>query len=129
MHHLKRYFFLFIVSCYFLPVAGLPVYFHYCAGDLESISYFVKEDGCCGEEAEEEDNGCCSNEHIILQYDADYTLNRDLQLPAASPLSLFDCQQQSFINPIAGNSVVAHISPNHPPGNALDIVRTTVLRI
>jgi hypothetical protein len=42
------------------------VYYHYCGGELESVSALFKSDGCCGDEEEEEDNDCCKNETKVI---------------------------------------------------------------
>ncbi len=52
--------------------AGIPVFFHYCDGDLETISFFEKGSGCCGDE-EATDMDCCSTDLSIIQQHSDFT--------------------------------------------------------
>ena len=72
----KKYLFALIVSSYVLTVIGIPVYHHYCSGELETISYVVKSNSCCGEEESSEptDNGCCKDENLILKSSVDFTI-------------------------------------------------------
>jgi len=63
---LRTYLFGFFTFCYLLAVSGIPVYLHYCGGELEEISYLTKTDSCCGEE-ESEDSDCCHNESLVLR--------------------------------------------------------------
>lgn len=58
-------------------VIGIPVYFHYCGGELEKINYVMKGDSFC--DGEEDDsgpqgNGCCKDESLVLKNNADFTL-------------------------------------------------------
>lgn len=72
MRKLSAYFFGVMVFTYMLTAVGLPVYLHYCGGQVEEVSYLIESNGCCGEE--EPDNDCCRNEGMVVQYDADFTL-------------------------------------------------------
>ncbi len=75
----SKYFFSTLVGIYLLTSVGLPVYLHYCGGEVEEVSYLVESNGCCGEEVP--DNDCCRNEGIVLQNTVDFTLksfNADL---------------------------------------------------
>jgi hypothetical protein len=62
---LKKLLFGLQVVIYLFGVFGMPVYFHYCGGELEEISYFVKGGGCC-DGKEGEPDGCCSDESVVL---------------------------------------------------------------
>lgn len=112
---------------------GFPIYLHYCGGELEKVSTFVKEKNCCGIE-EDEDDGCCKNEksHVSFKSEFDVILkSRD----DYSPVSL-----QLFFNPVSSYSFlsvwlkcisfkISHMAP-WPPGYwAIAIVKTTVFRI
>jgi len=87
----KKYLFGLIVASYLATVIGIPVYLHYCGGELEEVSYLTKATGCCGEEEDEtEDNGCCKNESHVLVNAADFTLNSfNSALPVKSYTELF----------------------------------------
>lgn len=60
-----KYLFALLVAVYLMGNIGIPVYYHYCGGELESINAMFKNDNCCGEE-EEEDSDCCQNETKII---------------------------------------------------------------
>ncbi len=64
-----------VVSAYLITVIGVPVYLHYCGGELETINYLVKADSCCGgEEEDTSDNGCCEDEGLVLKSNVDFTI-------------------------------------------------------
>lgn len=62
----SKYLFAFCVAIYILNNTGIPVYYHYCCGELESVSTLFKADACCGEQDEEENNGCCEDDTKII---------------------------------------------------------------
>lgn len=48
----------------------MPVYFHYCGGELEKVDFLTKSDSCCGDEEQDPadgDNGCCQDEEVFVQ--------------------------------------------------------------
>ena len=66
MRNLKIYCFLFI---YFFSCFTLVIDFHYCGGDLASVSLFhADESGCCGDE-EGTIPGCCTDKLVIIDTD------------------------------------------------------------
>jgi hypothetical protein len=76
----KKYLFAFVVSSYVISVIGVPVYFHYCGGLLEEISYVVKSNDCCGSEEndpEKAGNDCCKDENIVLKSNLDFTIKHN----------------------------------------------------
>ena len=79
MRSLSKYLFATLVISYMLTVVGMPVYLHYCGGQVEEISYLIETNGCC--EDEEPADGCCRNEGVVLQNAVDFTLKTfDAQL-------------------------------------------------
>lgn len=74
MRNLSRYFFGLLVTVYVVTVVGMPVYLHYCGGQVEEVSYLVESNGCCGDE--EPDNDCCRNEERVLLNNEDFTLKQ-----------------------------------------------------
>ena len=60
---------------YVFAGVGMPVYLHYCGGNLEEVSYLVKANNCCGE-TEEEAGDCCRNEHIFIKYNPDFSFQQ-----------------------------------------------------
>jgi hypothetical protein len=70
---LRPYLFAALVFSYFLTVVGLPVYMHYCGGQVEEISYVVNSNGCCGDEVPA-DNDCCHDEGLVLSCKVDFTI-------------------------------------------------------
>ena len=87
----KKYLFGLIVASYLATIIGIPVYLHYCGGELEEVSYLTRATSCCGEEEDQtEDNGCCKNESHVLLNAADFTLNNvSSALPLKSYTELF----------------------------------------
>ena len=73
----NKYLFGIVVTAYVVMVIGIPVYFHYCGGELEKINYVMRGDSCCGGEEDDsaaEDNGCCKDESLVLKNNTDFTL-------------------------------------------------------
>lgn len=111
---------------------GLPVYMHYCGGELEKISYFVKGSSCCGEdESDQEDSGCCRDEGLVIKSNFDLVLD---QAPVCSPCKT---ELSLFYSPIP---TLSYFSPGYlrlvsntemwpPPGIQSKIISSTVLRI
>lgn len=62
-----------LVVFYLLVTAGVPVYLHYCGGELETVSCLVKKNGCCGE-ASDERMDCCMDQDLWLRHDPDLGL-------------------------------------------------------
>lgn len=128
---IRTYFFIILTFVYLVVQIGLPVFKHYCGGELESISFLVKENGCCGEEEEESDeSGCCQNELQIAQQNATSILVETCTLPL---LSFF---LQGFTLPSFSVSVLPlsslHFYSNWlPPPKLLQqqLVQTRVMRI
>jgi hypothetical protein len=107
----KKYLFGLIVVSYLTTTIGIPVYLHYCGGELEKVNFLVKATSCCGSEEEgEEDSGCCKDEGRYVQNNSDFTLkitqfefanyscNITFLVPLRFELStlLSDCKSISF---------------------------------
>ena len=53
---------------YSISAFGIPVYFHYCGGTLETVSIITKGSNCCGEDEDsDQSDSCCKNEEIVLK--------------------------------------------------------------
>lgn len=130
--HLKKYLFAIVVSTYVLTATGIPVYLHYCGGELEEISYLTKANSCCGDEDTGEDSDCCKNESHILKNSTDFVSKTEV-----SSLPLQSCVSVFFLSKLFQfelNSQVKHIhnyakshSPPRPEQDSL--LEITVLRI
>ncbi len=56
---------------------GIPVFLHYCGGELEKVNYVVKGTGCCGDDENEADNsGCCKDEKLVITNTTDFTIKQ-----------------------------------------------------
>jgi hypothetical protein len=107
--------------------AGIPVFFHYCGGDLATISFFDKGDGCCGDEAAT-DMDCCSTDINILQQHSDFTSqseNASLDIPSV-PLATIQWIAPRV--PLQPEIVTLFIEPPPPPLQSRWL-QTFVLRI
>ncbi len=121
-----------MVVVYLTTAIGIPVYMHYCGGELEKISYLVKSKGCCGSEEEDDDmNDCCQDENVTARYAPDFTTKKvvdsnfqisDLNLFFV-PASICDLKTE-----IAETFISKYF---FPPPDILhsNIIRTTFLRI
>jgi hypothetical protein len=65
-----------MLAVYLFTTIGIPVYMHYCGGELEKVSFLVKSDSCCSEEEEDMDDGCCANENTFARYAPDFTAKK-----------------------------------------------------
>jgi hypothetical protein len=65
-----------MLAVYLITAIGIPVYMHYCGGELEQVSFLVESDSCCGEEEEDMDPGCCANENTFARYAPDFTAKK-----------------------------------------------------
>lgn len=77
---LSTYLFAVIIFSYVFTAIGVPVYLHYCGGELEKVNVGIKTKGCCGDD-EADSNGdmdgsdCCKDEHLFLQNHHAFTLS------------------------------------------------------
>lgn len=131
---IKKYLFASLVVVYVITAVGIPVYFHYCGGELEKINYVLKSDGCCGDDEDSADaNDCCKDENYVLKSNADFTFQKfgDHSFVTAVSDLIFT---HVFYFP---STTVNTISSNHlayleagPPRNQNElIIQTTVIRI
>ena len=121
-----------MVVVYVTTAIGIPVYKHYCGGELEKVSFLVKSTSCCGGEDEEDmDADCCSDENDVARCSPDFTIKKaidsdflisDFNLFAIAPL-LFDFKMETV-----SISVSKYF---FPPPDLLQskLIRTTFLRI
>jgi hypothetical protein len=91
MTKLRTYIFAVFTFCYLLAVNGIPVYLHYCGGELEEISYLTKTNNCCGDEEENnEASDCCHNESLVLRSSPEACFSTEFRLAqVTSPLLAF----------------------------------------
>ena len=55
----------------------MPVFLHYCGGQLENINYVIKGAGCCDEDEDSSSNDdCCKDENYIIKNNPNFTLNQ-----------------------------------------------------
>ncbi len=120
-----------MVVVYLTTAIGVPVYLHYCGGELEKVSFLIKSNSCCGGEEEDMDDGCCANENTIARYSPDFTVKKavdshfsiaDFNLFTIAPL-LFDLKIES--SPVFVSKYF------FPPPDIVqsNIIQTTFLRI
>ena len=133
MSTLKKYLFGFVVATYLLSVVGIPVYLHYCGGQLEEVSYVTKSDSCCGgEEDDTKDNGCCENENLVLQNDIDFTIKQFHNYDFVKSFCELFFVQIYFLTPIIQTvESENHFFVESPPPKVQNslIISTSVIRI
>ncbi|MDI1353375.1 MAG: hypothetical protein PSX36_00560 [bacterium] len=116
-----------------ITAAGVPVYFHYCGGELEKISYVVKAGNCCesDEDTDAGDDGCCKNEGFILKSNPDFTVAQFcIYQPVKTEHLLFyipSFQLKSSLNHFSPSILCSEPWP--PPNIQNKIISTSVLRI
>jgi hypothetical protein len=120
-----------MVAVYLTTAIGVPVYLHYCGGELEKVSFLLKSNSCCGEEEEDMDSGCCADENTVARYSPDFTVKKvvDSDFHIAG-LNLFTVPIQLLDVKIEQVSIIVSKyffpPPDIPKSN---IIRTTFLRI
>ena len=114
---------------------GIPIYLHYCGGELEKINYVVKGTSCCdGEEDHSipEDDGCCKDENRIIKNNPDFTLKQNNNYEFVKSFSdLFyvslPFSDHSYIAPSLTNIASLKLPP--PKLQTTLVISTSVLRI
>lgn len=121
--------FALLLSSYLLVHIGVPVFKHYCGGELESISAFVKANDCCGD-TEEENSDCCDDEIEVSQLDQESVLSKTNKLPPIAQLFCFSIPPQYTLQALFVDlkNVNKQISPSQKLQQVLE-VRYSVLRI
>jgi len=120
-----------MVTVYLTTAIGVPVYLHYCGGELEKVSFIVKSNSCCGEEEEDMDSDCCANENTVARYSPDFTVKKAIDSNFnITGINLFTLAPVLFDLKIESSPVF--ISKYFfPPPDILhtNIIQTTFLRI
>jgi hypothetical protein len=110
----------------------MPVYLHYCGGELERVNFVVKGTGCCGDTDEEADTSdCCKDENIYLQNNHKFTLKTlSYEFPKLSIL-LFQLPALQNNQLIPGPVFTSLKKMKEPPPKLINslLVSTSVLRI
>jgi hypothetical protein len=113
-------------------VIGVPVYLHYCGGQLEKVNYMVKTSGCCedGDEDSQEDSGCCENEGSYVQNHTDFTLKLVSLFTGHLP-RLFVSELFSDYDFSLTQKTIVSLNRIFPPPDQYSesVISTTVLRI
>lgn len=123
-----------LVFIYLVTVIGIPVYIHYCGGELERINYMVKGDSCCGDEDEgcNDESDCCKDENLVLKSSLDFTFKSfdDHQLVKSVNESLFvELFYQVQAEKTIAIKTVGSEDPPPPERQQGKIVETSVIRI
>ena len=120
-----------MVVVYVTTAIGVPVYKHYCDGELEKVSFLIEAPGCCdGEEAGVADD-CCDNENTIVRYSPDFTIKKDVNSDLLiTNFNLFVLAPVLYDFKIEAVSILTS-KYFFPPPDLLhtNIIRTTFLRI
>lgn len=103
-----------LLSAQTVMQAGIPVFFHYCDGDLATISFFEKGDGCCGDEAAK-DMDCCSTDITILQQHSDFTAQTEKHNLVVTAVPLATIQWIASVVFVTPKLVTVFIDTPPPP--------------
>ena len=130
---LKKYLFGLVVTAYVVSAVGIPIYLHYCGGELEKINYVVKGTSCCDDdegENSEMTNGCCKDENVYLKNNADFTIKQlDFELTkAVSQIFFISLPYSSKITAAQLVNSIPYAQPDPVLQQGLEI-STSVLRI
>ncbi len=120
-----------MVGTYLTTAIGVPVYMHYCGGELEKVSYLVKSKGCCGSDEDSGMAGCCQDESIVARCAPDFTFKKvvDSNFQIAN-FNLFMVTIPFFDVRIEHVSIIPSKYFFPPPElQHCDLIRTTFLKI
>jgi hypothetical protein len=67
---MKRFLSISLAMMYLLLTAGFTINIHYCLGEIQSVTPFVKADSCCCG-TDEMPVDCCGDEQMIFQFSPD----------------------------------------------------------
>lgn len=118
---------------YVFASVGVSVISHYCGGELKEVAFFSKPDSCCGEEAEDEEDGCCTNETHHVSFQNDFTFQtavHQVKIPVLNLFFNFDHLSSSSVSDSKDSQII--IAPiTYPPPDIIqrDIVSVSVIRI
>jgi hypothetical protein len=127
--HTLKYLFALVVTIYLASNTGIPVYYHYCGGELESVSTLFKSSSCCGDD-EDEDSGCCQNETKVFAQKSETSFQSDHFKLIPASLSLMACAKTEYFFP-GTNAQRVPILHKHffPPGCGRDILQQSAVLI
>ncbi|MGZ3883053.1 MAG: HYC_CC_PP family protein [Bacteroidia bacterium] len=119
-----------MVATYVTITVGIPVYLHYCGGELEDISYVIKKVSCAGEE-EDAKMDCCMDQDLVLRNNPDFTASQPLHIEAAHYCTLLFYSNASFYcDPTSPVININTFLRRQPPKLYNDVLSfTSVLRI
>lgn len=120
------------IFMYLLAAIGIPVFQHYCGGELEAVSVYSKSNSCCGSDEDSTESDCCHNEVHVAKYDAQSSLKTTARLQSSPAficnfLAPTTILLDTFSNPSSTNIVKSDLAP--PPLLHQTIIDTAVLRI
>lgn len=127
---LAKYLFALFTCFYITGSSGIPVYLHYCGGELEKVSYVFKTSSCCGDEESAADDSCCKDEGFVVRSAPDARLSQVQVLDNARSLELLwtPVQELRLTDTLQGQS--DHFNNIYPPPLLRHtLVRCSVLRI
>ncbi len=120
------------IFIYLLTAIGIPVFQHYCGGELEDVSVYTKVNSCCGDDEAAAESDCCHNEVQVAKFDAQSSFKTTARLQTAPA---FICNflvptpviLDTFSNAASNTIVKSDLEP--PPLLHQTIIDTAVLRI
>jgi hypothetical protein len=120
-----------MVMVHLVTVVGIPVYFHYCGGELEEISYILKSNTCCGEEESSMADDCCENESTVVRSEGIFDLQKNQDIKSKLFSTLFFVKLSFVVNPefVVNASPVAWNFYPPPDLQHQAIIECTFLRI
>jgi hypothetical protein len=127
--HALKYLFGLVVAIYLVSNIGIPVYYHYCGGELESVNALFKTSSCCSND-EDESSDCCQNETKVLAQKSETSFQPDhFKLTPASFL-LLSFIKTEYLFPETDNHQFSFPDKHFfPPGCGRDILRQSAVLI
>jgi hypothetical protein len=113
MHILKTILIIVLLPVFLLANTGIAVAYHYCAGELDSISLTTEATCPCGEKETKSD--CCTSKVSVLKTDTDLSFSSASIHPPV-PVDCAILPDLFFFSPVLERAPILHIGDSSPPG-------------
>lgn len=123
-----------MVVAYLLSAMGIPIYLHYCGGELEKVNYVIKSNSCCGGDEDDTNatSDCCKDENVFIKNATDFTFRHSAHQELVKA-----CSQLFYISLPFGATLQSDLMPlrisfqEAPPPKLQHslMISTAVLRI
>lgn len=113
MHILKTILIIVLLPVFLLANTGIAVAYHYCAGELDSVSLTTEAACQCGDKETKSD--CCTSEISVLKTDTDLSFS-SASIHPPIPVDCAILPDLLFFSPVLLRTPTLCLSDSSPPG-------------